>query len=467
MENEFKKELKWDTFSQKDAEELLLNTFESEVSHTNRFNSEEARKYFRMFISTIMIEYDKYFHDYGIEIYYRSKSLKSIIDKVLDYMSREDASVLKYNQATNNYDFFVKNITDGFAFKIVMKNRPSTFHANNKEMQSLIDEKIKNQEFLGRMQEFKNKLIDDEFSIKPNYLYNVTKRDYYNNCKELIQRILTTISPKATKLISHYHDLEESVDETLKIIYDIGEESDMIDKDDYPSDKLDFSKLLQEFSARIYDKLDLEVLTRQMTSLFKNSQLLDKLHVVHTKSKPKTAASGYVSNFIFLNTPFGEIECQLQSEHEYWENNFGYSAHSRMDKKKVQRYKIPDSKNKKQISTFRDFMHYVSPKSYHVTFDNVEKNKVLIQGYSDYKNYRNLVGQVPEGSQQEKALIKYFEKMYRVRDDIFESLGQTHEITPYDINKYLDSEDFKQILKDDTKNNINHTKGDVDSEPSL
>ena len=163
---------------------------------------------------------------------------------------------------------------------------------------------------------------------------------------------------------------------------------------------------------------------------------------------------GYVSNFIYLNTPFGPIEWQLQSKHEFLEGNFGYAAHTTMENKGMKRRKIPDPSNEKQVNQFKEYTSYVSPKAYHARLDDVEKDKVLIQEYSDYKNYRNIIGQVPKGSPQEKALISYFDKIYGIRDQIFDSAGQTYELIPYDIKKYLKSNEFKNIIegKDENEN---------------
>ncbi len=296
MENEFKQGLKfegsWDSFSQEQSRDLLLKTLETEFAKNNKIaDSPEAKQYFQMMISAIMIEHHKYFQNYGIEINYRFKTPKSITDKILDYMSRNDASDLKSNDEKTQYSISIKDIQDVMAMKIVLQTRPSTYHSNDSELSNLIDEKIKNQDFLGKMQEFQTNLLEDEFSISPKYLYKVSKLEYYTKCKEIIRQIFPTISPNATNLIDHYKKLDSSIDETLAIIHDSSDEDTIIDEDDFPYGDINFMKLLEEFSSRIYDKLDLEVLTRQMNSIFNNSELLNNLHITFNGIKEKRARS--------------------------------------------------------------------------------------------------------------------------------------------------------------------------------
>lgn len=135
------------------------------------------------------------------------------------------------------------------------------------------------------------------------------------------------------------------------------------------------------------------------------------------------------------------------------EGNFGYAAHTTMENKGIKRRKIPNPNNEKQVEQFKEYISYVSPKAYHVRLDDVEKDKVLIQEYSDYKNYRNIIGQVPEGTPQEKALISYFDKIYDIRDEIFDSSGQTYELISYDVKKYLKSNGFKNIVEKQEQEN--------------
>lgn len=451
MNNDFKNNLKtensnWDNFSQKEASNLILNTFINTYSNYNDIsNSKEAQYYFHNMVAALMIEYHKHFPSYEVKANYRFKSQKSIIDKILEYMNREDKSDITKNN--NDYNFLLKQIKDVFAMKIVLGNRPSSFHSNDDKINKLIEEKVSNQEALTLMQEFLSKLVSNDFSIDSTYSYNVTKKEYYKKCKELLTYIKGTIHESSTNLLLSYQELEEAID----LLLDSIESNELITEEDFPNGDINFQNLYNDFSSRIYDKLDLEILTRQIDSILKNSPILKRLGLTLNEFKEKRTPDGYVSNFMGINTPLGPIELQLQSMHEYREGNYGYAAHTQMKGKQIKGYKIPTSDDEKSLKQFRGFVKFISPKVYVCEFDDVEKNKVLIQGYSDYKNYRNIIGQVKEGSIKEKALFKYFDTLYSKRTKLFLSDGESFELIPYDINKYLDSPDFKKVTEKNSK----------------
>lgn len=448
MSKNFKKQLKWDKFSQEKASELILNTFYKQFdNYNNTVNSKSVQYYFHTMVAIIMKDYHNYFPGYETEIDYRFKSPKSIIDKILDYMSREDTSKLEFDIKTKEFNYSINEIQDAFAMRIIINDRPSTFHSSDEKIDRLAQEKVENQKFLAELQEFQNNLIEDNLSIKPKYKYVITKKEYYSRCKKIIEHIILTIPEECKDLIAKYEKMKANIDETLVILDNSLEECELIDENDFPSDEIDFVKLFNDFSSRIYDKIDLEVLTRQMNSMFKDSESLKKLGITFNGFKEKRSDKGYVSNFIYLQTPLGPIECQLQSKHQFKEGNFGYAAHGEMDNKQIERYKIPNIEDDKKIQHFREAVSFISPSVYRAKLDNVEKNKVLIEGYSDYKNYRNIVGQVQEGSPQEKALLTYFSKMYNIRDKIFDPSEEFFEFSKYDIENYLKSSELKEIIE--------------------
>ena len=410
----------------------------------NRFNSPEAKEYLYNFVTAVMIEYGKHFDGYGIKTIARLKSPKSLADKIVDYIARPD----KHIDAGKN-GFNISTISDMFAMNMVLMKSPSLFHSNNPEINSLIQEEISNNSFIAEMQQFRALLINDELSAKPDYIYGVTKKDYYEKCLQIIDRLIAIIPEEATNLISKYSEQRNGIKEALEFIDETLPEDTLVDISDYPAennDEIDFFKLLDTFSSRIHDKVDLAILTKQAHSIFENSELLKQFRVSIKDVKEKKTKSGYVSYFIYLSTPLGVIECQLQSNNQYIDGNIGESAHSNMKNKTIKGFKIPDLKNPDDIKRFKSSVLYVAPKFFVAKMDDLEFGKVILQEYTDYKNYRNVLAQVPKGSPQEKAMLSYFEKLYSLRDHIFDSSGNTQELISYDINKYLKSDNFKKIL---------------------
>lgn len=426
------------------------DVFYSEMTkYTQKFDSPQAQNYFHNLVVAIMLEYKRYFEAYNIECNYRFKSTKSLADKVIDYISRPEKRTV-----SNSDSFAIQEITDVFAMSLILTERPSSFHSKDPQINALIKEKVENQEFISKMQEFKAKLVEDEFSIKPTYIYIVTKKDYYSKCLEVIDRLISILPPEATDLISKYQFQREALSESLNFFLETMPEDTLVDETDFPfdgPDGIDFIRLLDNFSSRIYDKLDLAILTKQAQSIFESSELIKKFGVSIKGHKKKRAPSGYTSNFIYLSTPLGVIECQLQSKNQFIDGNIGESAHTKMTGKTIKGFKIPNPEKPEEVKRFKRSVQYVAPKFYIGRIDDVEEGKVIIQGYTDYKNYRKVLGQVQKGSVQEKSLLSYFDRLYSLRNTIFDSHGSIQEFIYFDIMKYLRSDELKNIIKTDNK----------------
>ena len=347
----------------------------------------------------------------------------------------------------------LKNINDIFAMKIIACNRPPTFYSNDPEIQELIEEKKKNHRILGEMQEFKSKLIKDDFSNPKVYNYSCTKVDYYEKCKQLLNQIKTLISPEAENLLNYYNKQIADIENCLAFMKAANNENQPIDNEDILNNKMNFFKALDDFTSRVHDKLDLAVLTKQVDSLFENNELFEKLHISQSPKamKKKRTKDGFVSNFLYIDTLFGTIECQLQSQHEYQEGNYGYAAHTNLKGKAISPFRIPEPKDKEKINEFVQEIKEVAPKSFLSRIDSTEKDRVVTQQFSDYQNYKNLVSQVTKGDPCEKYILNYFSKLYALKDKIFKSQESSLGITEYDINEYLSSPTFEKILKTSKK----------------
>ena len=446
-DNDFKKDLQvltdsWSKFSQEEAKKLYLDKFQKDIEKY-MYSSPEKRKYFHMMISAIMLEYHKNFHGYKAEINYRFKSKKSIIDKEKNRLNSADLTIDKKNRISLQ----AKDITDAFAMKVISITSPSTYHVNDPEINKLVEEKNHNQKILAKMQEFKNKLTENDFTMNQNYIYEVEKKEYYNKCIELIDAITSMISPEATILKEKYAKQRDNFEKTIEYLDQIYNEHEIVDEADYPLEYNDFFYLLDDFSSRIYDKLDLALLTKQLESMFKQSEVLKEMGVSIHNTKCKRASSGYVSNFIYLSTPFGIIELQAQTEHEFAEGNHGYSAHSsNMKGKELKPLRIPSLENINEVKKFQQNVKFISPRAYVARMDDVEENKVVINAYSAYKNYRNIIGQVDK-TNQSHYLNKYFDTLYEAKETLFENNASVHEITSTSLKKYVSQLDIKNLSK--------------------
>ena len=170
----------------------------------------------------------------------------------------------------------------------------------------------------------------------------------------------------------------------------------------------------------------------------------------------KRTANGYVSNFVFLKTPFGKIEMQLQSQHENIEGSYGYPAHGSMnDDKKIKPFKIPQIGDTKKLEEFRTYVDFVSPKKFLAQFDSSEPNRIITQIFGAYQNYKSIMIQVQRDSKKAGKMKDYFKKLYSRRYEIFSEAGKSEDVESFiedDIDEYLKSEEFNKLMKDSGRN---------------
>lgn len=469
----------------------LITEYERNVK---KFNEKSTQNYFNNFIAALMLEYHKAYENFDIRVPYRIKSAKSALDKVIEYLARDDKSVYEYNSQQEYQGRLKEDLTDMFGITIVACNRPPTFYSNDPEINELIEEKKRSHALLGTMQKYKLKITRTEFSgVEPNsysYNNNSTRKEYYLNCILLINRIKSLIDPNATILLKKYDDMIDKIkanvperffmiadsmakdpqiaqklnsEEEIKMAYELtqsliksdfsAEDINSIKQAITPKDieVIDFLDLIEDFTARIYDKLDLAVLKKQVYSVFENSELIKKfgITICPESEKAKRTEAGYVSDFVYLNTPFGKIEMQLQSQHEHIEGNYGYSAHGEIEGKGIKEFEIPHRNDREKIKEFRTCVEFVSPKKFLAQFDNSEPDRILTQVYGKYQNYKSIMTQVRRDSDDDKRLKEYFARIYTRRNELFTGEAKQEMIesfVPFDIAIYLESKEFKKIM---------------------
>ena len=97
---------------------------------------------------------------------------------------------------------------------------------------------------------------------------------------------------------------------------------------------LSFETLLYDFQSYSADNLDLfntlNQFKRSLSPQTKSGELLHRLGVRPSKKpiKYKVLKNGFVALFIFLDTPLGTIELQIQTESRFYIQKFGTAAHS-------------------------------------------------------------------------------------------------------------------------------------------
>lgn len=471
----------------------LISEYDKNIK---KFESPEVVNYFNNLVAAFMLEYQKSYGNFDIKVPYRIKSSKSVFDKVLDYLSRSDKHI-ETDENGENYKLELnEEIRDIFAMTVVSENTPPTFASNDPEIMELIKEKKTNDLFLEVMQKYKLQITKNEFSgiEMPEYSYNSNKREYYYYCIMEIERIKSLIDPRAVDLKRKYDDILEkishevpknfynrcmnlaneckssrnieSIDSTKKLAslntrfldevnkYLTPDEIKSLDKPISKKDTevVNFFSITNDFSARLNDKLDLAVLQKQVYSVFKSSELLKRFGIKLdiSSEKQKRTPSGYVANFVYIDTPFGKIEMQLQTQHENIEGNYGYAAHTEMNGKKIKEIELPEPGDKQKMKEFQDCVNFISPRKFLAQFDNTERNRIIIQKSGKYQNYKSVISQVKRGSSEDTRITKYFGRLYPRRNEFFPNSEDQDEVESfifYDIEEYLDSPEYKNLMQ--------------------
>ena len=430
-------------------------------------DNSQIHNYFHHLVAAIMISQYEMYEFSGINIPYRLKAPNSIENKLKTRLKNAKVTYdINQQMHVNN----VKPIFDILAMKIIARRRPPNFYSTDPEINALISERKANQVFLEEMQEFRGRLIENEYTKKENYNFkcNCTKMEYYLKCRELILRLKKLVDPQSTNLLEQYDKQLFDIDNRLELIKATkipGESDEIVTQEDLADPNINFFTSLTSYETRFYDKSDLAILTKQFVSLFEDNEMFDKLGVsLYDPENPiekKRTPNGYESNFIVLNTLLGPIECQIQTENQYRFGNYGFAAHTKF--KSVQPLQIPDISDPNQIAGFVQQINKIIPKGYLARMDDNEPGRVMIQKFNDYQNYKGLITQVTKGDPSEKLLRNYFSKLYALRKQIFKTQEKSMGYIDFDIEDYVQSDEFKE-LKDKVKDFSNKQNRKVELE---
>ena len=421
-----------------------------------------VRDYFNHLVAAIMISQYENYEQSGINIPYRYKAHKSTRDKVNKRLRK---ATVHYNE---NGDAIVDNVEpllDIFAMEVVSRRRPTITTSSNTEIQELLEEQKQNQAYLEKFQSFKRKLlINDLKPSKPNnYRYDCSQWEYYRMCAEILDRLKQIVDPDAIELMEYYNEKLATIQERFSFLKSYPDENITIE--DLEDPKVNFFDLLSEYEGKFYNKTELAILTEQITSLFEDNPLLEGLGVklADIPVEKKRNSRGYESNFVYLDTPIGRVECQLQTEDQYRFANYGFAAHTKMKGKKLNPVEIPDDLkpiiNRKiqevkeyvrthdvtGIDGFRDEARDMSPNSYLSRMDDNERGRVMTIEFGDYSNYKKVISQVSDDDTIRRFLYNYFARLYPIRDVLFEKEDRSFGFIRTDVEEYMNSEEFEHF----------------------
>lgn len=415
----------------------------SKEKYETLYCQKDVQEYLHIIVSTLMLEQNKRFEDFKVYTKYRFKSPRSIEHKIKENLLESKTG---YDE---NQKYFIQSppIRDVFAMNIIAQNSPSAYYSTDPEIRELIAEKKLNNEFLEQEQEFRSKLIMSEYENPPTYKFEVTKLEYLTHCKEILGRTKKLFSPKATVLLESLDEKIDRINQNIELLQSINQQNELVDERFLTNNDAKFLNILKDYEHAMHNKLDLAVLTKQIKSLFNNNTIFEQLGISlnDSLSREKRTKIGYESNFIYFDTIVGTIECQLQTEEQNRQGNYGYAAHCNMDGKHITPLPIPNIENPKEIEQFCNFVEYVSPQYFSAKLDDNEANRVLIQKYGNYQNYKIVAGQLRDDDPRKEVIYDHFDKLYKCKDKIFKADERLFGFTGQDIQEYIHNNNLKSF----------------------
>ena len=100
-----------------------------------------------------------------------------------------------------------------------------------------------------------------------------------------------------------------------------------------------------------------------------------------------------------------------------------------------------------KINNFIQKIRQIAPKSYLARIDSTEQDRIVIQQFSDYQNYKNLTSQISKGDPCEKYLLNYFGRLYAIQSQIFKSKEDSMGFVESDIQNYINSSELAELVQ--------------------
>ena len=439
-----------------DSEEFVNRNTKNYVT---LYNIPEVREYYSQVVTAVLLAYNNKYGNNGLQLNYRFKAPNSIRNKMQEHIDKLKSLGRESTPSQPMYD--------GFAMKLITSAVPSLLYSKDdyrfcdsgKTLATLVKERKENYKFLEKMQEFQSRLIVDEFEVPPKYNLNITQEEYLSNCISVLRKTKELIDPAETDLLNAYDEKISIMEDKLSISRDDGIPTSTISSRELENPSTNFLLFLNDFESRMHNELAMTVLTRQFTSVFKeNSELFDTLGIKLSIDKPpkrKRTKNGYESNFIYIDTLFGTIECQLQTYKQYQFGKTGTAAHllyktaaTTEDSSHYLPRTIPIPTNKAMLDPtvaeqFLQKVLEISPRKYSVTLGG-ERTKDI--EFGAFRNYYSIFSEIPPSHDLAPQFQQYFSILRdRKNSPLNKYPDKLRQYNSQDLEDYTSSKNFRDV----------------------
>lgn len=440
--NEFKSSLKYpktytDPNQQKLHDKLMnvLDEYEKNTSYDNR-------EFLCYLTSAIYLTYRELYPRLSIYIPFRTKSDSSCIKNIEKELSR----YVNNDNRPNEFDIspIIKDIS---GIKIVLNDINYSLPATPQYEELLNDPEIAN---LATISNESVHFADSVDQYLRSPIHN--GKQYYELKKNLLKQIIK-ITPE------EFTDERKPKASFSKLYEDAKNEYDyFLENDNFPTiisvDELTtLTNLSNDLRSRAYDQLHFAILNKTLPIVLESPLIKNVLKTSAKFEKESKKPNGFQARYDTLNTPFGPVEVQSQSNKAYYTSTKGSSYHSGMAGKNIdikEFFELVDKNDEHDLSYYLDVL------------DNISADKAIISPYElpDFKTEeeKEEYMKTPKG----KAFLeseKYREMMkhIKIKDKILvlpkvlppEIYNEEGNAIPTKLQEWIDSCEKKPIFNTD------------------
>lgn len=355
-------------------------------------NSFENREYLCYLTAAIFLTYKKMYPQISKYIPFRTKADLSYINNIQKEFSKfmKDADSKDFDTEPIIKDISgIRLVLDNINFKLP-PTKESDELFNDPDIVKLLNMSKKNSHFA------------DEVD---NYLHSSLKsgKKYFEYKIDLLKKIIEItpeeFSEERMPNPSFVKLLEET---TYQYNY-------FLEYDSFPSTVSDFeikdlTELLDTFRFRLDDQLHFAVLRKTLPTVLNDPLIKNALKTSFKEVKETKKENGFQAIYYSIDTPFGPVELQAQSNKAYYASTKGSAYHSGMDGKNInvkEYFELVDPNDEHELSYYLDILDSISADSmispYELPeFNTQEEKEAFLKtsrgaAYLESEKYREMI----------------------------------------------------------------------------
>ena len=352
---EFREGLKYTPENTKEQQQYLTNTLNNAIDTYQTANSLESKTFMCYLISAIYISCKEMYPDLKVSIPFRIKSDASTTKNI---QNEFNSGILKFDssKSDNLPDLFnLEKATDDMtAATMVLEHIKSSLKPKSpyvsEEIKKLRKIRNANEVFINNTE----LLLEDGFIGEEQYL-----KLYMNTLERLIDSTYDEFT--AERPIPYKTELDG-----LEKIYAVKSKVDNFSSTVDEKDIEKLQDLIMDLRSRLNDKLQYEILREIFPKICESPLIKNSLLTTAEFVKDVKKENGFGAIYYRLNTPFGKIEFQLQSNKRYFEAKQGSAFHSGMKGKEIDiasYFELVDKNDEHDLNFYLDVLDTVPANS--------------------------------------------------------------------------------------------------------